>query len=79
MKCKDCPVRGYTYRDGKEIQNLCCCAGHTSTVITDPEHCMYGIEDYNAYWEDLLVRNGWVHEGTMWIQRNKPKRANQQS
>ena len=50
MKCKDCPARGYSWKNGKEILSCCCCACHPSTEVKGPEaECQYGIVDYTEY------------------------------
>ena len=58
IQCCDCPAKGYSYRDGKEIQDLCCCAGHETTRVKDRSRCQYGITNYRDYWKKLLKDSG---------------------
>lgn len=65
MKCKECPVFGYSSHQVNK-RPLCFASCHPTTEVKDPEaECQYGIEDYGKYitgiWEkyqNILSKKG---------------------
>lgn len=49
MKCKDCPVFGYSSHQTKKVP-LCFASCHPTTQVAGEEaECQYGIENYEEY------------------------------
>lgn len=57
MKCKECPVFGYSSHQTKKVP-LCFASCHPTTEVKSPEaECQYGIEDYKEYITKITEKN----------------------